>query len=163
MEEKYMRRSFAVELHKQMTLNQNIYLITGDLGYGMWDIIRKDYPQRFCNVGASEQAGADMCVGLSLSKKIPFFYSITPFLLYRCFETWRTYVNYDKLNVKLVGSGRDKDYAHDGFSHDASDAKPILDTLPHILQLWPQTKEEIPALVKFMVQHEGPQFISLSR
>lgn len=146
-----------------MTLNSDIVALTGDLGYKGFDQIRIDYPNRFINCGASEQAMLDMAVGLAQSGKIPFVYSITPFLLYRPFETLRTYINQENVNVKLVGSGRDKDYAHDGFSHDASDAKQILDTLPHILQLWPQSKEEIPALVKFMVQHEGPQFISLSR
>lgn len=146
-----------------MILDTRIVVLTGDLGYKMWDDIRVDYPNRFINCGASEQAMLDMAVGLAQSGKIPFVYSITPFLLYRPFETLRTYINQENVNVKLVGSGRDKDYAHDGFSHDASDAKQILDTLPHILQLWPQSKEEIPALVKFMVQHEGPQFISLSR
>jgi len=158
-----MRRSFALEIQKQMILDTRIVVLTGDLGYKMWDDIRVDYPNRFINCGASEQAMLDMAVGLAQSGKIPFVYSITPFLLYRPFETLRTYINQENVNVKLVGSGRDKDYAHDGFSHDASDAKQILDTLPHILQLWPQSKEEIPALVKFMVQHEGPQFISLSR
>lgn len=158
-----MRKTFFVELHKQMTLNSDIVALTGDLGYKGFDQIRIDYPNRFINCGASEQAMLDMAVGLAQSGKIPFVYSITPFLLYRPFETLRTYINQENVNVKLVGSGRDKDYAHDGFSHDASDAKQILDTLPHILQLWPQSKEEIPALVKFMVQHEGPQFISLSR
>lgn len=158
-----MRKTFFVELHKQMTLNSDIVALTGDLGYKGFDQIRIDYPNRFINCGASEQAMLDMAVGLAQSGKIPFVYSITPFLLYRPFETLRTYINQENVNVKLVGSGRDKDYAHDGFSHDASDAKQILDTLPHILQLWPQSKEEIPALVKFMVQHEGPQFISLAR
>lgn len=158
-----MRRTFADEIQKQMILDTRIVVLTGDLGYKLWDDIRVDYPNRFINCGASEQAMLDMAVGLAQSGKIPFVYSITPFLLYRPFETLRTYINQENVNVKLVGSGRDKDYAHDGFSHDASDAKQILDTLPHILQLWPQSKEEIPALVKFMVQHEGPQFISLSR
>lgn len=158
-----MRRTFASELHKQMTLNQNIVLVTADLGYGMWDRIRDEYPKRFYNVGASEQAGADICVGMAQDNKIPFFYSITPFLLYRPFETLRTYIDHENVNVKLCGSGRDADYAHDGYSHDATDAKVILDTLPNIGQIWPQDKEEIPLTIKEMVAHDGPQFLSLKR
>lgn len=158
-----MRRTLAAELHKQMTLNLDIVLLTGDLGYGMWDQIRKDYPKRFINTGASEQALLDMAVGIEHSGKIPVVYSITPFLLYRPFETLRTYINHEKLNVKLVGSGRDKDYAHDGYSHDASDAKKILKTLPNICQLWPDFKEDIPGLVDTMLKTNGPFFISLRR
>ena len=129
----------------------------------MWDQIRVDYPNRCINCGASEQAMMDMAVGLAHCDKIPVVYSITPFLIYRAFETLRTYVDHERLNVKLVGSGRDKDYAHDGWSHDASDVQKILNTLPNIRQLYPAGKEEIPAMVKNMVSSTDPSFISLSR
>lgn len=158
-----MRRTFASELHKQMTINQNIILVTADLGFGMWDRIRNDYPKRFYNVGASEQAGADICVGMAQGNKIPFFYSITPFLIYRPFETLRTYINHENLNIKLIGSGRNIDYEHDGYSHNAEDIKGILEHLENIEQLYPNKKEEIPLLIENMVKHTGPQFLSLIR
>jgi len=158
-----MRREFAFELHKQMTIDTNMVLISMDLGYGMWDKIRDDYPKRFYNVGASEQAGMDIAVGMALSGKKVFVYSITTFLLYRAFETLRTYVNYEKIPLRLVGSGRDKDYAHDGISHWSEDAKQILDTLPNIKQYFPTDKNEIPLIVEKMVEDDSPAFISLIR
>lgn len=158
-----MRRTFAAELHKQMTLNTDIFLLVGDLGYKMFDQIRVDYPERVINCGASEQAMMDMAVGLEHSGKIPFVYSISPFLLYRAFETLRTYINHEILNVKLVGSGRDDDYKHDGYSHDATDARKIISTLPNIGQLFPETKEEIPEMLENAIRFDGPLFISLKR
>ena len=50
-----MRRDFAERLHTEMGQNKDIYLLTGDLGYGLWDRIRIDYPERFYNVGSSAQ------------------------------------------------------------------------------------------------------------
>lgn len=158
-----MRPTFFKELYKQMTLNDNIWALTGDLGYIGFDEIRDNYPKRFINCGAAETAMMDIAVGLAYDGKIPFVYSITPFLLYRPFEVLRTYINHEKLNVKLVGSGRDKDYIHDGISHWSEDAKQILDCLPNIVQYWPQDKSEIPDLVKKMVEVNQPQFISLKR
>lgn len=158
-----MRRAFAQELHKQMTLNTDIYLLIGDLGYGMWDQVRKDYPNRVINTGASEQAMSDMAVGMALSGKKPFVYSITNFLIYRPFETLRTYVNAENIPVVLCASGRDKDYAHDGISHQSEDVKPILDCLPNITQHYPMEKEEIPNLMQKLVNATTPQFISLKR
>ena len=32
-----MRKNFAKHLHDEMAANENIYLLTGDLGYGLWD------------------------------------------------------------------------------------------------------------------------------
>lgn len=158
-----MRRTFADLLYKQMELNPKIWVLTGDLGYKMWDQIRDKYPERFINVGAAEQTLLDIACGLALEDKIPFCYSITTFLLYRGFETIRTYINHEKLNVKLVAAGRNKDYAHDGISHWSEDAQAILDTQKNIRQYWPNSKEEIPAILTKMIKFNGPDFISLRR
>src|SRR3990167_6033213 len=132
-----IRKVFANALYKQMVKNKNIFFITGDLGYGIFDNIMKDFPDRAYNTGAAEQAAVDICIGLALEGKIPIWYSITTFALYRPFESLRTYINKEKIKVLLVGSGRDYDYKHDGWSHDASDAKYFLDGLPNIHQHWP--------------------------
>jgi len=49
-----MRKDFARLLLDEMKSNTDIYLITGDLGYGLWDEIRDTYPDRFYNVGSSK-------------------------------------------------------------------------------------------------------------
>jgi len=158
-----MRKAFARELYKHMETNKDIFLVTADLGYGMWDKIRDDFPDRFLNTGASEQAAIDISIGLALEKKIPFVYSITTFLLYRPFEGLRTYINHEKIPVKLVGSGRNKDYLHDGISHWANDAKKILETLPNIDQILPESDIDIPDIVENMIYCNHPDFVSLRR
>ena len=159
----YMRKQFADELTKQAKTNDKIWLITADLGFGLWDQFKDEIPNRFLNTGASEQAASDICVGLALEGKIPFFYSITTFGLYRCFETWRTYVNYEKIPVKLCMSGRDKDYLHDGISHWSEDAKDILDTLPNIHTYWPNKVSEVKSITRKLVTSGTPEFLSLRR
>lgn len=154
---------FAYELYKAMKKNKNIILIVGDLGYKVFDQIRDEMPNQFINTGAAEQAMMGIAVGLALEGKIPFVYSITPFLLYRPFETIRTYINHERLNVKLIGSGRDDDYKHDGFSHNASDIYEFLDQFENIQQYIPQNKEVIPAQVKRMIELNQPCFMSLRR
>ena len=91
-----MRGWFAYYLHKQMSKNNKIWIITGDLGYKMWDQIRIDFPDRFINTGAAEQAMMGIACGLALEGKIPIVYSISTFLLYRPFETIRNYINQEK-------------------------------------------------------------------
>ncbi len=112
-----MRRAFVSYLESRIKQDPSILLITADLGYGMFDSIKEKYPNNFINCGASEQLMIGLCVGAAYEGKKPIAYSITPFLIYRPFELLRNYVNKEKLNIKLVGSGRDKDYSHDGFSH----------------------------------------------
>lgn len=158
-----MRRSFADELQKQMRVNSKIFLLTADLGYKMFDEIRDEFKDRFINVGAAEQAMLDIAVGMAYDDKIPFCYSITPFLIYRPFETIRTYIDYENLPVKLVGGGRNEDYSHDGISHHATDVGLYLNQLKNIVQFWPNDKKEIKHIVGEMINNDKPSFISLAR
>ena|SRR3990167_1778601 len=158
-----MRRTFAQELLKQAKENKAIFLITADLGYGMWNEFRDTLPNQFYNIGASEQAGIGIAVGLALRGKIPFIYSITPFLLWRPAETIRLYLNHEKISAKLIGSGRDKDYKKDGISHDSTDVRELLRTWPNIVQFWPEEKGEIPNVVKELIDNKKPSFLSLKR
>src|SRR3990167_546756 len=100
------RGYFAYHLRQAMKENSAIYLICVDLGYKVFNELFVEFPDRVINSGAAEQAALDVAIGLALDGKIPFVYSITPFLLYRPFEALRTYINYEKIPVKLVGSGR---------------------------------------------------------
>lgn len=110
-----------MDLYDLMLMEPRIVLLTADLGFGLFDEIRNEMPDRFFNVGAAEQVMMDMAVGFVMSNKIPVVYSITPFLIFRAMETIRTYIDHECLPVIMVGSGRGKDYNNEGFSHDASD------------------------------------------
>lgn len=158
------RGHFAFELYKQMAENKDIYLLVGDLGYRVFDAHFEDFKDRCINAGAAEFLMVNLGVGLALAGKIPVCYSITPFLIYRPFETIRTYINHERIPVKLVGSGRDFDYAHDGFSHHATDVRKILTVgVPQIEQLWPERVQDMPSVVESMIKNGLPSFVSLSR
>ena len=58
-----MRKQFAKLLFQEMAINEDVYVITGDLGYGLWDKIKDTYPTRFFNVGSSEMAMMGMAMG----------------------------------------------------------------------------------------------------
>ncbi len=158
-----MRGWFAWELHSHMIDNENIWVITGDLGYKMFDNIKRDFSERFINAGVSEQAMIGVGVGLALEGKIPLIYSITPFLLYRPFETIRNYINHEQIPVKLIGGGRDKDYLYDGFSHWAQEDKEVMKIFSNIIPFWPETKEEILGLLPEILYNNKPTYLNLTR
>jgi len=157
-----MRRQFADFIYKTISNNKNVIIVTGDLGYKMWDRIRSDFPDNFINVGSAEQLMIGVCVGLAREEKIPIAYSITPFLLYRPFELIRNYIHNENINVKLVGAGRGMDYAHDGFSHwDFTDIN-ILSNFPNIGIYKPQINNIDNTFTRF-INDKNPGYLSLSR
>ena len=154
---------FVDTLYDEMIKNPNIIILTGDLGYGVFDDIKRDFPNKYINVGAAEQSLLDVGVGLAMSGKIPICYSITPFLLYRAFETIRNYINYEKTPVILVGRGRDKDYSNCGFSHWAEEDKEVMKIFKNIECYWPETKEEASEAILQAIKSKRPSYINLSK
>ena len=147
---------FRSKLYELMQKDENVFFVTGDLGYGIFDKICQDFPERFINTGAAEQAMMGVAIGLTLKGKKVFVYSITPFLLYRAFEAIRTYINHEKIPVILVGSGRGNDYEHDGFSHYAGDDELFLQHFENIKRF--TTFADLETLIT-----EAPCYLNLKR
>ena len=144
-----MRHDFAERLHLEMGENKDIFLLTGDLGYGLWDRIRIDYADRFYNVGSSEQLMLGMASGLAMDGKIPVVYSITPFVLYRPF--------------KLIGGGRDRDYGYLGFSHWAEEDKKIMRNFNNIKMIHPKDSDDMRRDFKYIIDKKTPVYMNLKR
>lgn len=144
-----------------MQKNSKIVLLTADLGYGILDNIKKNFPDRFFNVGCSEQLMIGIAIGLSHNGFIPVCYSISSFLLYRPFEMIRNYINYEKINVKLIGSGRDMDYEKLGISHWSFDDEDFMKNFKNIIFHKPHliVEEEIEKLIL----SDKPVYINLCR
>jgi transketolase len=101
--------------------------------------------------------------GMAMSGKIPICYSITPFLLYRPFEFIRNYLQEEGLVVKLVGSGRDKDYKDAGYTHHSVEAESILNQLPRIEKFFPQDELQLTQQMNSFVYSKNPAFMSLRK
>lgn len=158
-----MRRAFADLLHAEMQKNKDIYLLTGDLGYRLWDKIKIDFKDRFINPGSAEQLMMGMAVGLALEGKIPVVYSITPFLLYRPFEIIRNYVNHEKIPVKLIGGGRNRDYGNAGYTHWAEEDTLIMKALPNITATHPDSNEQVISMFQEFIYDGKPRYLNLKK
>ena len=158
-----MRRDFAKMLHTEMMTNPDIYLITGDLGYGLWDQVRDDYPDRFFNVGSSEMAMMGMAIGLAMDGKVPYVYSITPFAIYRPFEMIRNYLDHENIPVNIIGGGRDKEYGYLGFSHWSHDDKRIMSVFDNVKSFHPEDMDDLNTAMMYSLSKKHPTYINLKR
>lgn len=151
-------------MHTIMDKNPDVYFLMAGLGWPRVDEFLEKYPDRAFNTEASEQATLDTAVGLAYAGKIPVVYSITPFLLYRGFETIRTYINHEKLPVILVGVGRDDDYSkHDGFSHYAGDDADIMGNFENISRVWPESVDEMKIALGVFIRDKQAAYVNIKR
>jgi transketolase len=146
-----------------MRQNSSIYVLLGDLGFGIFDELREEFPDRCLNVGSSEQLMVGMATGMALEGKIPVCYSISSFLIYRPFEFIRNYLEHEGIPVKLVGSGRDADYGDAGYTHHSVELKEVLENFSNIQTYWPENKEEMQFIFKDFIESTKPAFLSLKR
>jgi transketolase len=158
-----VRKEFSARLHYEMGANEDIVVLTGDLGYGLWDRIKLDYPDRFFNFGSSEQLMVGAACGMAMEGKLPVVYSITPFLLYRPFEFIRNYVDHEKIAIKLVGGGRNKDYGYLGFSHWAEEDKAVMSIFKNIIVKHPNSIKEMEDCFVLINDKDTPLYINLKR
>lgn len=158
-----MRKRFGELIVQSMREDKRIWLLCGDLGFYVLDQAREEFPERFCNVGAAEQLMLGAAVGLAQSGLIPVCYSITPFVIFRPYEYLRNYLNHEKCPVKLVGTGRNQEYGHLGFSHWAEDANRALDVFKNIEQYMPETEIELDKVWHQWLHSNSPSYLNLKR
>ena len=100
-----MRDAFLKSLTTLAQNDENIILLTADLGFGVFEEFESSFPGQYYNVGVAEQNMTSLAAGLALEGKRVFTYSIGNFPTMRCLEQIRNDLAYHDLNVTVVGSG----------------------------------------------------------
>tara|TARA_A100001015_G_C14845658_1_gene654330 strand:+ start:666 stop:1010 length:345 start_codon:yes stop_codon:yes gene_type:complete len=114
-----MRREFGKYIYNLAKKDEKIYLLVGDIGYGVFDDFRRNFPKRFINMGICEQSLIGTSSGMALEGLRPWVYTITPFLIERPFEQIKLDIDQQNVNVNLVGFA---DYPNLGPTHSELNA-----------------------------------------
>jgi len=155
-----MRKEFGKIITELAEKDPAIYLLVGDIGYGIFDEFREKFPSRFINLGICEQSMIGFASGMALEGLKPWVYTITPFLIERPFEQIKLDINQQKTNVKLVGYA---DYPTHGPTHAELNARVLMGLLKNIKSYFPQNSEETRNVTEQAFKHQGPCFISLKK
>lgn len=158
-----MRSTFINKLTEMARDDKEIYLITGDLGFSVFENFQEEFPERFINVGIAESTMIGIAAGLALNGKKVYCYSIIPFLTMRCFEQIRVDLCYQNLNVNLVGVGGGLSYGPQGATHHSIEDISIMRSLPNMKVICPGDPFETECAVEQVLRIEGPTFIRLNK
>lgn len=97
--------------------DKKLYLLVCDMGFGVADQLKKEFPKRTINCGIMEQATVGIAAGMSMSGLKPVVYSIVNFLVFRALEQIRNDIIGQRLNVKLIATGVNDYFKALGRSH----------------------------------------------
>ncbi len=158
-----MRGAFFDALLRLATHDPRIFLVVGDLGFGVTETFARRFPDRFLNAGVAEQNMTGIAAGLALSGKIVFTYSIANFPILRCLEQLRNDVCYHHANVKAVAVGGGFAYGSLGASHHATEDLAMMRVLPEMTVVAPGDPREADAATEAIVAHNGPCYLRLGR
>lgn len=158
-----MRDCFIELLRQEALKNENIMLLTGDLGFGVLNKYRETLPDQFLNVGIAEQNMTGVATGLALEGYKVFTYSIGNFCTLRCLEQIRNDVCYHHADVKIISVGSGLGYGSLGMSHHAIEDVAIMRAIPNIKIYSPSDYSEMCVCVRDLINTEGPGYIRLAK
>lgn len=159
-----MRDTFSRVLYDVAKEIPKVFIVVADISpAASMAPFRADFPDRFVNVGVSEQSMISLCSGLAMRGCRPFAYSIAPFTIYRPFEHIRVELCYQNLPVVLVGVGAGVTYSTLGGTHNAFEDVAVMSALPNMSVIAPCDPEEMKAAVWACMTKDGPTYLRLGK
>lgn len=158
-----MRDTFVRTLLEIAKKDKNVYIITGDLGFGVLTPFWEQLPDQIINAGIAEQNMTSIAAGLAMQGKIVYTYSIGNFPTLRCIEQIRNDCAYHNANVKVVCVGGGFVYGSLGMSHHATEDIAMMRSLPDVTVLAPGDLVEAECATKAIYETPGTCYLRLGR
>ena len=158
------RETYGETLLELGRLNPNIVVLDADLSSStMTKFFAKEYPDRFFDMGVSEQDMMGTAAGLALTGKIPFASTFAVFASGRAWEQVRQAIAYPSLDVKIVASHGGISVGEDGASHQMTEDLALMRVIPNMRVLIPADGMEMKAIMKVIIDTPGPFYVRTSR
>lgn len=158
-----MRIAYGNNIKKLALKNKKIAVLTGDLGYGVFEEVAKKVGSRFINTGVAEHNMATVAAGMAYVGLQPWIYSIASFVTLKVFEEIRDDISIPGNNVKVVGLGGGFDYGLAGpTQHTLQDVSMML-SLQNFKVYAPGFAEDLWEIMKKMEKEKNPSYLRLSK
>lgn len=158
-----VRNAFVAELTELAEKDSDVVLITGDLGFGVFEDFAMRFPKQFLNAGVAEQNMTMVATGMALEGKKVFTYSIGNFPILRCLEQIRNDVCYHNANVTVIGMGGGFSYGQLGMSHHATEDLSIMRALPNMIVVAPSGTDEVVGAMRALYKVSSPAYLRLDK
>ena len=158
-----MRGQIINAIFERMRANPDIFFLNADMGINLVEKFGEAYPERYANVGIAEQNLISISAGLANLGYRPFAYTISNFLIHRCFEQIRNDIGIHDYPITLLGTSTGYDNSPLGPTHHIVDEWGALKAIPGIDIYCPSSVTYAAKLVDRILQVGRPAYVRIPK
>ncbi|MBI2475559.1 transketolase family protein [Candidatus Uhrbacteria bacterium] len=144
--------------------NINVMVLCADLTESTRSLAFKNtFPDRFVQLGVSEQSMASIAAGMAITGKIPFISSYACFSPGRNWEQIRTTIAIQNSNVKIAGAHAGVSVGPDGATHQMIEDIAIMRVMSNMKVFVPCDVIETKKITLEIAKLSGPCYIRFAR
>lgn len=158
------RAAYGEFLQEEAKRNPDLVVLDADLaGSTKTGMFKKVAPDRFFDIGIAEQNMMGIAAGIALSGKTVCASSFAMFASGRAFEIIRNSIGYTQANVKVCATHAGITVGPDGASHQTFEDLALMRTIPGMTVVNPCDAVSAKALLRQVVDMNGPAYVRLGR
>lgn len=163
-EKKDTRSGFGDGLLEIARKNPHVVGLCADLtGSLKMDGFKKEFPERFFQVGIAEANMMGMAAGMATAGKIPYTGTFANFSTGRVYDQIRQSIAYSDKNVKICASHAGLTLGEDGATHQILEDVGMMRMLPHMTVINPCDYNQTKAATMAIADYEGPVYLRFGR
>lgn len=158
------RESYGKKLAELGHINNNIVVLDADLATATkTEIFKKEFPNRFFDMGIAEQDMMSTAAGMATCGKIPYVSTFAVFAAGRSYDQIRNSICYPKLNVKICATHAGISVGEDGATHQMLEDISLMSTLPNMTVMSVSDDTQTKWAVEEISKIQGPVYLRLGR
>lgn len=158
-----IRDAYFDQIYHFAAQDESLVFLSADADAFSLQRFKKDFSDRYINVGVAEQNMATLAAGLALAGKSVFIYAILSFLTLRCYEQIKFNICGMNLPITLVGVGSGYSFDFDGPSHHGVTDIGVMRMLPEMTICNPATAATAQYYADFSYHSPSPVCVRLDK
>jgi transketolase len=164
LDQKDTRSGFGAGLLELGRRNPDVVALCADLtGSLKMDAFKKEFPDRFFQVGIAEANMMGIAAGLTIGGKIPYTGTFANFSTGRVYDQVRQSIAYAGKNVKICASHAGLTLGEDGATHQILEDIGLMRMLPGMTVVVPADFNQTKQATLAIAEHEGPVYLRFGR
>lgn len=158
------RESYGKKLVELGKENKDIVVLDADLATATkTELFKKEFPNRFFDMGIAEQDMMSTAAGMATCGKIPYASTFAVFAAGRSYDQIRNSICYPKLNVKICATHAGIAVGEDGATHQMLEDISLMRTLPNMTVMSVSDDIQTRWAVEEISKIDGPVYLRLGR